>query len=304
MKELSGMDIVYIIIVAATHRIYLLKIITLYSQLLIYANYTSINTDSLQKKGNPGQNANYHLSIIHSLCILTWLGCDSGWQELRERDRWEGRWPWRKKTEEKRCAWPGFKELTLQRVTAGLLRAKLGQEGQTPNQYPKGGPTPLRMPACQSHLFYRAIPGPLCPTPESVKFSLLLPSNVSCATVSLMIRSPSPGKTARLTSKHMHLASTQHTLAEWMTPCAVKQSEIPNSEVTIVWKQECQGSKKKCEKVKAMWRDYLCICVLKCLYIELLHSSANSTLGYVPKIAGLGIKTGTCIPMFRTANYQ
>lgn len=125
------------------------------------------------------------------------------------------------------------------------------------------GALPPRKPACQHHLFCRAIPGPLCPTPEPVKFSLLLPSNVSRATVSLMIRSPSPGKTARLTSKHMHLASTQHTLAEWMTPCAVRQSEIPNSEVTIVWKQECQGSKKKCEKVKAMWRDYLCICVLK-----------------------------------------
>lgn len=62
---------------------------------------------------------------------------------------------------------------------------------------------------------------------------------------------------------NMHLASTQHTLAEWMTPCAVKQSEIPNSEATTVWKQECQGSKKKHEKVKAMWWDYLCICFLK-----------------------------------------
>ena len=219
-------------------------------------------TPSKKKKGNPGQNANYHSSITHSLCILTWVGCDSGWRELRGRDRWEERWPWRKKTE-KRCAWPGFKELSLQRMTAGLLRAKLGQKGQTPNQDPKGGPAPLRVPACQRHLFYRAIPGPLCLTPESVKSSLHLPSKVSCVRVSLTIRSPSPGKTAPLTSKHIHLASTQHTLAEWMTPCAVKQSEIPNSEVTIVWKQECQGSKKKCEKVKAMWWDYLCTCFLK-----------------------------------------
>lgn len=116
---------------------------------------------------------------------------------------------------------------------AGPLRSKLGREGRTPSQYPKGGPAPLRIPACQRHLIYRAIPGPSCSTPESVKSSLHLPSNVLCVRVSLMIRSPSPGKTARLTSKHVHLASTQHTLAKWVTPGAVKQSEIPNSAVTI-----------------------------------------------------------------------
>lgn len=195
--------------------------------------------------------------------MLTWAGCDSGWRELRGRDRWEERCPWRTKTEEKRCAWPGFKELTLRRVPAGPLRSKLGQEGWTPSQYPKRGPAPLRIPACQRHLIYRAIPGPSCSTPESVKSSLHLPSNVLCVRVSLMIRSPSPGKTARLTSKHMHLASTQHTLAEWVTPGAVKQSEIPNSAVTIAWKQERQGTKKKREKAKARWWDYLCICFLK-----------------------------------------
>ena len=176
-----------------------------------------------KKKGNPGQNANYHLSITHSLCILTWVGCDSGWWELRGRDRWEERWLWRKKTEEKRCAWPGFKELTLQRMTAGLLWAKLGRKGQTPNQYPKGGPAPLRIPACQCHLFYRAIPGPWCLTPESVKSSLHLPSKVSCVRVSLTIRSPSPGKTAHLTSKHAPSEYSAHT--GWMDDSMCRETK-------------------------------------------------------------------------------